>query len=831
MKFYTNVTVHRGKIIHSGYDNGKKFVKKENFQPTLAIECNEDFGYRTLMGKNAKQIEFDSISEFNSYKKDYKDVLNLHGNISANYQFISEKYKGEINFNKSDIRTIFYDIETIDETKEFKGFPKPEDAPIPIVSIALKDLKTNTIWLFSLKDYDVEHKKNKLDCKKVIHRKCNSEYNLLLTFVKFIEKIQPDLLIGYNNSKFDDPYVLSRIEKICGLGILKKLSPIGVVEYEFKENNKGDMNYRYHIKGLQVLDYLDLYKKFVPAGRESYSLSFISEYELGEDKVDYSDHDNITDFYIEDPIEFQFYNIYDVELLYLLDEKLKLLDLVYTVAYMAKINYEDIMSPIRTWDSILFEELKEKNIVIPPDKFEHRVNYAGAYVHKPIPGIYDWVVSYDLASLYPHIIMQFNISPETLVNKTEDVNQDEIDERFLNSEISANENYVLTGSGQYFSKDVEGIFPFLMEKYYNSRNKVKSEMKDTKNKRDENLENKIAALDIKQLALKILLNSAYGAMGSPYFRYFDVRLAKAITLSGQLAIKYISKKLNEYTRNEYKLDKNLLIYTDTDSVYLDFDFVARKLKTDDPKKIVDSLVKFSDKYIEPKINKIYKNLANYLNCNKNRMLMEREKISEKFLIVSKKRYAALVWDDEGYRYDEAELKVTGLEIVRSSTPNKIKSYLKESIIHLMRDPENIDDYVNGVKKEFFEMSPEDIAFPRSVTDVKKYTDPNGNPRKGCPIGVRAALVYNKYITDNKIEMDRIADGDKIKFFYSLTPNPFYNQNVFGYINKMPNREEIIKYLDYPTQFEKVFLSIIRDTSKKVGFELETKKQTNLEEMF
>jgi DNA polymerase elongation subunit (family B) len=411
------------------------------------------------------------------------------------------------------------------------------------------------------------------------------------------------------------------------------------------------------------------------------------------------------------------------------------------------------------------------------------------------------------------------------------VNQEEIDEKFLTQDVNVNNDYILSGSGQYFRKDKGGMFPDLMHTLYDERNRIKNHMKELKNKHDKSLADEITALNNKQLALKILLNSAYGAMASPYFRYFDVRLAKAITLSGQLSIKWVSIKLDKYLREKFNLKSDTLVYNDTDSGYFCFDFVAKKLKTKDPETIVDALIKFSDKVVEPEINNIYAELATYMNCNHNKMLMEREKISEKFLITGKKRYAALVWDDEGYRYEEPALKFTGLEVVRSSTPQAVKPYMIESVNVLLREPEAIADYVSNFKKEFFLMEPEAIAFPRSVSNVNKYKDSNNIYGKGCPIGVRAALIYNKYIRDNNIEMEEISDGDKIKFIYILTPNCFYNQNVFGYIKRIPKRPLVLQYIDYSTQFDKVFYDIIKGISDKVGYPLEKVKQTNLEDLF
>jgi DNA polymerase elongation subunit (family B) len=591
------------------------------------------------------------------------------------------------------------------------------------------------------------------------------------------------------------------------------------------------MECRYNIKGLQILDYLSLYKKFIPSGRESYTLSFISQYELGDDKIGYlEEHDNITEFYIDDHQTFIEYNMYDVELIDLLDKKLGLLDLIFTIAYMAKINFEDVMSPIRTWDSIIYEHLKKKDILIPPAKHYKREAYPGAYVHEPKADIYDWVVSYDLNSLYPSLIMQYNISNETMINKREDVNQKEIDERFITKEINVNPEYILSGSGQYFSKETGGMFPVLMNNLYNDRVKIKNEMKELKLQRNKKNDDRIFALNNKQLALKILLNSAYGAMASPFFRYFSVEMAKAITLSGQLAIKWISDRVNREIVQKFKLKKDIFVYGDTDSAYICLDFVANKLNCSTKEK-VNAINKFSKQIMEPCIDKHYEELKVYMNANYQKMIMKQEKISEKFLITGKKRYAALVWDDEGYRYDEPELKVTGIEIVRSSTPKAVKPFLRTAILELMTNTDKFNDYIKTVKGEFDKLSPEEIAFPRSVNDVTKYKDDNNIVKSGCPIGVRAALIYNKFIKDNSIDVPEVSDGEKIKFFYALTPNIFYNQNVFGFVNKIPNKDQISKYVDYSTQFDKVFYDVIKGICDNIGYNIDKVAQTNLEDLF
>lgn len=836
-KFYVDVHVHRGKICHSYYSNGKKYYSSEDFCPSLFIKTTKETPFKDVFGNKVEQIGLGSIKEYSDYKKNYGQAMELLGSIEPKYQYISEEYMDSVDYVPTDVRTLLYDIEVInlEDDPNLNGFPLPEEAKVPVVGVAIKDLKTKIMWVLSLVDYDPEKTKLSLDVSDLRFKKCKNEAQLLLGFIKIIETLRPDILIGWYNKGFDDSYILNRILKVLGPHEMKKLSPSGSVFLDFRENKFGKIEPKVQIKGLQILDYIELYKKFIPSGRESYSLNYISTFELGAEKVDYQDFDNLKDFYQQDPQLATDYNIYDVELIDMIDKKLGLINLVMVIAYMAKINFEDVMSPIRTWDSIVYNHLKAENIIIPANRRNEHIPYPGAYVKTPVEGIYDWIMTFDLASLYPHLIMQHNISTETILDMSEDVNQKEIDERFLKKEVPVDERFILSGSGQYFRKDIKGFFPVLMETIFNTRKKVKKEMIRLKKEKEKThtteFDNKIAALDNEQLALKIVLNSAYGAMASPHFRYFDIRLAKAITMSGQLAIKWAALRLEDHLTKTYKTDGNRWIYGDTDSFFFNFDFLAKKLKEQNPKKIVDQMDKFSQKFIEPFIAETYKDLAVYMNANENKMFMEREKIMEKFIITGKKHYAYLLWDDEGVRYDEPILKVTGIEVVRSSTPQIIKPYLKDSLKILMMHPDQLQDFVMEVKEKFMEMEPEDVAFPRSVSNVKQYSDKATMFKKKCPIAVRAAIMYNAYIADKNIEMAPIEDGAKIKFFYTRVPNPVFNSNVFGYINKIPNKEIITPYLDYSTQFEKVYFDVMKGIAEKVGHPIFAKVQTNIEDLF
>jgi DNA polymerase elongation subunit (family B) len=832
-KFYTDVHVHRGTIRHSYYEDGEKCYSDEPYCPSLFMQTNKPSNFHDVHGNTLEQIAFGSIKEYNEYKKNYGQALELFGSIEPKYQFISEEYPVEMQFDAKRIRTLLYDIEVIniDDDPALNGFPRPEDAAVPVVGVTIKDLKSKKIWVLATVDYNPKKTILKLD-GTIIFKRCKTEAELLRRFIDIVEKLRPDVLCGWYNKGFDDGYMLHRIDKVLGPHEMKRLSPSNSVFYEFKENKYGKMQCKVMIKGLQILDYIDLYKKYIPVGRESWSLNYISSFELGDTKVDYDEYDNLKEFYQKDPQLATDYNIYDVELIDLIEKKLGLIELTFTIAYMAKCNFEDVNSPIRTWDAIIYNHLKERNIVIPAQKQNIRMDYPGAYVKDPVRGIYEWVMTYDLASLYPHLIMQFNISTETIVDDcTEDVNSSEVDPRFLTKEIKVRDDMVLAASGQYFRKDIKGFFPELMETIFNTRKAVKNEMKDTKQLKDSKNDDLIAKLDNKQLALKIVLNSAYGAMGSPHFRYFDIRLATAITMSGQMAIRWVGEKVETMLAEKFKTKGERWVYSDTDSCFFVFDFVANKLKEKDPVKIVGYMDKFSKKYVEPYICELYEDMANYVNANENKMFMEREKIMQKFLITGKKHYAHLLWDDEGFRYDEAELKVTGIEVVRSSTPQIIKPYLKESLRKLMLEPDSVQDYVMDVKKQFMAMTPEQVAFPRGVSNVKQYTNKATMYKKGCPIAVRAAIIYNEYCAKHEMINPAIEDGEKIKFFYATVPNPFFNSNVFGFVNRIPDHDKLVKYVDYSKQFEKVYFDVIKNIAERVGFTIFAKQQTNLEDLF
>ena len=533
------------------------------------------------------------------------------------------------------------------------------------------------------------------------------------------------------------------------------------------------------------------------------------------------------------------YNIIDVELVDRLEDKMKLIELALTMAYDAKVNYSDVFYQVRMWDTIIYNYLKKKGIVIPPkEKTDKDEKYAGAYVKEPIPGVYDWVVSFDLNSLYPHLIMQYNISPETLLDEKHPT---ATVDKILSEEISFEmyKDNAVCPNGAMFRKDKKGFLPELMEKMYGERVIFKKRMLKAKQEYEktptESLKKEISRCNNIQMAKKISLNSAYGAIGNQYFRYFKLANAEAITLSGQVSIRWIETKMNQYLNKLLSTDgEDYVIASDTDSIYLNLGPLVTKFfgsKSGDKAAVVALLDKICQDKLEPYIDKSYENLADYVSAYEQKMQMKRENIADRGIWTAKKRYILNVWNSEGVQYSEPKLKVMGIEAVKSSTPAPCRQMLKDSFKIMMSGSEdNMIDYIDDCRKKFKQLTPEDISFPRSVSDVAKYKSSSDIYSKGTPIHCRGALLYNHYIKKANLtnKYSLIQNGEKIKFCYLKKPN-IIHENVISFIQDFPKELNITRYVDYDLQFNKAFLEPLRTILDAIGWSVE--KKVTLEDFF
>jgi len=826
--FYTNVQLIGNQFLVRGVDNGKRYEHRDEFFPTLFVKSKKKSKYKTLNGESVETINPGTVRDCRDFYKRYEDVegFEIYGHDRYIYQYISEKYpEDEIKFDISKIKLVTLDIEVASE----QGFPDVESCEEEILAISIQDYTTKQIITWGVKPFQNNR-------KDVTYHHCPSEYDLLNHFITHWMRDVPDVITGWNIQLYDIPYICKRLRRVLGEKLMKRMSPWGLCS-EGEIHLMGRRHTTFDVGGVCQLDYLDLYKKFTYKAQESYRLDYIAEVELGQKKLDHSEFDTFKDFYHKGWQKFIEYNIVDVELVDRLEDKMKLIELALTMAYDAKVNYNDVFYQVRMWDNIIYNYLKKRDIVIPPkNKSQKNEKYAGAYVKEPKPGRYDWVVSFDLNSLYPHLIMQYNISPETL---REARCPGASVERFLNQETEIGSEYATCANGAQYRKDVRGFLPELMDKMYGDRVVFKKRMiqakKDYEKTPSKALEKEIARCNNIQMAKKISLNSAYGAIGNQYFRYYKLANAEAITLSGQVSIRWIENRMNQKINKILKTeDVDYVIASDTDSIYLNLGPLVETVykgreKTNEG--VVTFLNKVCEMEFEPYIESAYQELASYVNAYDQKMVMARENIADRGIWTAKKRYILNVWDSEGVRYEEPKLKMMGIEAVKSSTPAPCRTMIKDALKIIMSGTEDdVIDFIDQSRKKFKSLPPEEISFPRSASDVVKYSAPSTIYSKGTPIHIRGALLYNHYVKQHKLDnkYSLIQNGEKIKFCYLKKPN-IIHENIISFIQDFPHEIGLDKYIDYDLQFEKSFVEPLKAILDAIGWNVE--KTVNLELFF
>jgi len=830
MRFYTNVQMVGDKFLVRGYEDGESFMIKDEFTPTLFVKSNRETEHKTLTGESVEPIKPGTVRDCREFYKKYEGVdgFKIYGNDRYVSQYISEKYpEDEIKFDISKIKLVTIDIEVSAE----EGFPDPESCSEEILTISIQNYNTKNIITWGRYPFEVKQKN-----VKYIH--CESEVELLNLFLDFWSNYPPEIVTGWNIQLYDIPYICGRLARVLGEKQMKRFSPWGLVS-QGEIYVSGRKQTTFDVGGITQLDYLNLYKKFTYKAQESYRLDHIADVELGQKKLDHSEFDTFKDFYTGNWQKFVEYNIVDVELVDRLEDKMKLIELALTMAYDAKVNYADVFYQVRMWDNIIYNYLKKRKIVIPPkDRSEKNEKYAGAYVKEPIPGKYDWVVSFDLNSLYPHLIMQYNISPETLLDERHpSATVDKILNESINFELY--KNYAVCANGAMYRKDVRGFLPELMEKMYGDRVVFKKRMLSAKQQYEKTptveLMKEIARCNNIQMAKKISLNSAYGAIGNQYFRYYKLANAEAITLSGQVSIRWIEGKMNQYLNNLLQTeDVDYVVASDTDSIYLNLGPLVDKFfasKSDDKESIVKILDKICQDKFEPFIEQSYQELADYVSAYEQKMSMKRENIADRGIWTAKKRYILNVWNSEGVAYTEPKLKMMGIEAVKSSTPAPCRKMIKDALNLVMTGTEeDVINFIDKSREEFKSLPPEQISFPRSASDVVKYQSSSDIYAKGTPIHVRGALLYNHYIKHKKLtnKYSLINNGEKIKFCYLKKPNVIH-ENVISFIQDFPRELNLDKYIDYELQFEKAFLEPLKVILDAIGWNVE--KTVNLELFF
>ena len=837
-KFYTSVALYRNDILLRGYEDGQRVQHTIPCKPYMFVHSkNANSTYRNLKGKQVDKIDFETPSAARDFVKRYSGVegFDIYGFTNYVYTFINDYYSGEIDYDPKLVSKINIDIEVAAD----QGFPDIQTANKEITAITMK--KNDIYIVLGCGEFN-----NNNDKVKYIH--CKDEAELLMKFLDVWRSkwFSPDIITGWNVEFFDIPYIVNRIKRVLGEQWAKKLSPWNLLE-ERTVTIAGRANQVYVPVGIAILDYMQMYKKFTFTMQESYRLDHIANIELGERKLDYSEYDSLFDLYKKNYQLFIEYNIKDVDLVDRLDEKLKLIEQVFAIAYDAKVNYNDTFTSVRMWDVIIHNYLLSQNIVVPQLKItEKERQIIGAYVKDPQVGMHKWVVSFDLNSLYPHLMMQYNISPETYAGHVSAINGDDgvqkildgyLDEPSVRNQLISS-NVTCAASGCMFDKDYQGFLPKLMQKMYDDRVVYKKKMIEAKKEHEINpsevTEKAIAQNHNMQLAKKIQLNSAYGALSNSYFRWFDNKLAESITLSGQLAIKWIERDMNKYLNKLFKTkDKDYVLACDTDSMYITLDNLVAQcdLENSPTAEVVTFLDKVCEDRLEPFIDKCYERLSGYVNAFEQKMKMKREAIANKGIWTAKKRYILNVWNNEGVQYSEPKLKMMGIEAVRSSTPAACRANIKKAINIIMNKTEDETiEFIHKFRVEFGQLPFEEVAFPRGCKGLSEYSDLNSIYRKGTPIHVRAALLYNYMLKQKKLDQrfPLINEGDKLKFCYMKLPNPT-RENVFACPGTLPRQLGMDQFIDYDTQYDKSFVEPLKTILDAIGWQIE--KKTTLESFF
>ena len=817
-------------LTHTFIEDGVRKREVVQFQPLRGYHCNTESEWKDIYGRNLTTQRFDSMYAAAQWEKENKDLFDIYGSIQAPVEFITEFYHDVIKPQKKSMNIYNLDIEVY--TGGTSGFPKPHNKANYISAVTFQNMVTNQYYAFGLKDYTPKK-------DNVHYYKCKNELHLIDALLDFVNRQDIDVLTGWNIEAFDIPYIVNRITFLMGEEAARRLSPDRTVTKDKKTINKREVEI-FKIQGIIVWDYYNLYQKFTFDKKERYTLDYISQYEKVAAKIDYhaDGYESIADMYDNDFDLFMEYNIMDVECVYKLDQKMKFLDIAIQYTYMMKCDPDNIFGTVRPWDAMLYNELYYKKILCSPNKTQAKSDFVGGYVREPERGMANWVTVYDIVSSYPNQIISSNLSPEMIVASSMIDKYPELvairehftgsieyigDEKYLNIDacldIEALETITetldkydlcFTPNGQFFRKDRQGFIPEVVQRIFKERVAIKGEIKRAKEAHDKDL---VEYLESRSLILKICINSLYGCTGSEHFRYYDVRLATAVTWQGQLCARGVAEYvIKKFPSLSWK-------YSDTDSIFLSLErAVEMKYGKDRPdiETIALFLLQLQEKRIDPVIDEYFVRLGKALNTHQMTVKMEHECLADMTIFIEKKKYAMKQVFKEGEWFlDKLKLKIKGIEIVRTSTPQCCRDVLKTALELIFTSTNAaLIELVDEFKEKFYSLPFEDVAFPRGA-NFKDYKLDS----KSLPIAVRAAMIYNRALKDTNVDEKYIpiGDGDKIKFAYIRKPSLFHS-DVLGILDTMPTEWEGKYTLDYKTQFEKAFMAPLAKIVKCINWQ-------------
>lgn len=801
--------------------DGRPVFVEQNYTPTYFLPTDIFTGDQGFDGTPLLPHYQTSIREGRAFLKEHPEA---YGNIQCEYQLLADVY-GTTDIVPDMDRLLIWNIDIENPGEQFATVEDPHN-PVLTITVKKRHMGQQEIVVYGYGDYVTRPGETFVKCK--------DEDELLRAFVRDWRNKgnYPDIVTGWNVQFFDIPYLVRRMERLWGerAETVMNLSP-------FRDLNTrevvlfGQAQTVIDVRGVAILDYLELYKKFTYTQRENYRLDTIAHIELGRRKVSYKEYHSLHTLYKDNYQKFVEYNIADVELVDALDEKLKMLELVCALAYSAKANYVDTFKQVRLWDVMIYHYLRGQGKQIPPkvegDKTEQ---YAGAFVKPPQVGLHRWVVSFDVASMYPHIIREWNLSPETITGrkvevKIDDLLQEKPMQAFQHDADLTSLGYAMAANGVLVHRHTEGFLPVMLKTLYDERTRFKKLANDAKKEREahakgtpeyDRLTKQIAAFNNQQMVRKVNLNSAYGALGSQYFRFYNTDMAEAVTLTGQFVLRFLVQRVNAFLNTTFgTTNEDYVIAGDTDSIYVRLDRAAERLGPRSVQKMVTALDAFCEHCMQPVLDRAFGDIATYLNVYVPCLTMKREVIAEKGIWSAKKRYVLDVWDQEGVRYQTPKLKMMGIETVQSTTPTIVRDLLTEAITLVLRGTEpELWDFVEHRYAQFCAAPFEDVAFGTSVNGVTKYAQAT----KSVPIHVRAALVYNRAIASLP-EYEPITDGQKIKWAYLREPNS-WQSDVIAAPDGCPPEWNVERTINYHTQWEIAFLKPLQVFLDCVGWSTE-----------
>lgn len=825
--------------------------------------------YKSIYGDSLKKVEFENYAKMKNSRYTNKDIGRdmFESDVPVENRFILDKWAGQT-LNSPPLDIHYVDIEVHSE----RGFPTPDDADHPITIITVWSTKHHKYFIFAEKPFDTKFLEdpNTGEMKHWV-RFFDTEEELLKTFIKFVRKSHPDIMSGWNSNGYDIPYLINRSYKLLSEYQTRKISPINIINPRTKKVKFGGLLKEvkmYEIAGINCVDYLELYKKYTANQQESYKLDYISRVELKEKKLEYDG--TLKELYHSDWQKYVEYNVQDVNLLIKLDKKLGYMNLMMNICYNCRVPFQQYATLTKVLDGAFMSRLSADKIILPDvERKEKNEKYIGAYVRDPVVGVHEWVVSYDATSLYPSIMMEHNISPETKIAKLHTYNATIIMDILEGKDVSESEKNSITTTketcrewadkirknswsiapnGAVYRHDKRGVVPMFVEEWFNKR----KEHKNLKLEAEKVGDHAEASLQhALQYNYKILINSCYGYLGSEYSRLYDEDNAIAITTTGQECLKTTMEKVDAFFMEKWPDNKigkrlgakkcdNIVVYGDTDSCYLCVGNILKSINYDwsDMNKTEQMIDTKISPIIVKIIEKAMEQLAqNRMNAPENKIFFKREMISRRAIHISKKRYVAWALNMEGVpipKDDEHELEVKGIEIVRSSTPELVRDTLKDVVKLIIKtlDPNLVNSRIREIYNQFMNADPFAIAKNSSANNIQKFMDTDGNSIKHTPQHVKGAINYNNILDATGLGdvHEKIYEGDKVKVVY-IKPQDHFKHDSISFKNSIPEELNISQHVDYERMWEAVFLKPIKQFYDILKWQMPNYETVDIDDLF